>query len=126
MSARVVRVGKVGVHPKADNLQITCVDGRCTIFPTGDYAPGDLAVYVEPGTVVPTDRPEFAWLSNRARTKVRKAYLRGVPSYGFLIPYEEGDGPEGADVSEYLGIEVPRKPVPPTLWQRIVAWVVGS
>lgn len=125
MSAKVVRVGKVGNHPKADNLQITCVEGRCTIFPTGDYAPGDLAVYVEPGTVVPTNRPEFSWLSNRPRTKVRKAYLRGIPSYGFLIPYETGDGAEGADVSEYLGIEVPKAPAPKSLYQRFVAWLTS-
>jgi len=126
MSATVVRLGKVGKHPKADHLEITCVNGRCTIFPAGDYEPGGLAVYVEPGTVVPCDRPEFAWLSKRRKTTVRKAYIRGIPSYGFLIPYTSHDGPEGTDVSEDLGIEVPKAaPVPGlSFLQRIVKWLV--
>lgn len=122
MSAVVVRISKVGKHPKADHLEITCVNGRCTVFPAGDYLPGDLAIYVEPGTVVPCDRPEFAWLSKRAKTTVRKAYIRGVPSYGFLVPYTNHDGPEGTDVSESLGIEVPKAPKL-TFIQRIMRWL---
>ncbi len=122
MSAVVVRLGKIGKHPKADNLEITTINGRSTIFPTGDYAPGCLAVYVEPGTVVPCDRPEFSWLSKRAKTKVRKAYIRGIPSYGFLIPYSPIDGPEGTDCSEDLGIEV-AKPKPLSLLGRVVSWL---
>ncbi len=123
MSAIVVKLGKIGKHPRADRLEITTVNGRSTIFPSGDYESGDLAIYVEPGTVVPCDRPEFSWLSNRARTKVRKAYIRGVPSYGFLIPHTSHDGPEGTDVSSDLGIETP---APLSAYQRILNWIKGS
>lgn len=122
MAAVVVKIGKVGKHPKADHLEITQVLGRCTIFPEGEYKQDELAVYIEPGTVVPCDRPEFEWLSNKPRTKVRKAYLRGIPSYGFLIPYTSHDGPEGTDVSEDLGIESKKSP-PKSAFQRFVAWL---
>ncbi len=125
MAAVVVKLGKVGTHPKADHLQITCVNGRCTIFPTGDYEPGGMAVYVEPGTIVPCDRPEFSWLSSRKTTKVRKAYIRGIPSYGFLIPWTGHDGPEGTDVSADLGIELPKPAVVSSILTRVWLWLTA-
>ncbi len=124
MAAVVVRIGKIGRHPFADDLCITCVNGRCTIFPTGDYWPGDKAVYVEKDTVVPTARPEFHWLSKKPFHKVRKAYIRGIPSYGFLIPYQDGDGDVGNDISADLDIFVPTKPKF-SLWQRFKSWVTS-
>jgi hypothetical protein len=121
MSAVVVRLGKIGRHPRADNLDITTVNGRSTIMPHREYVEGIRAVWIEPGTVVDTRRAQFSWLSSKPRTKVRKAYIRGIPSYGFLIPYQ-GYGEVGDDVSERLGIAGP----PKTTWQRFVSWVLGS
>ncbi len=123
MSAIVVKISKVGKHPKADNLELTTVNGRTTIFPRGDFCHGDLAVYIEPGTVVPCARPEFSWLSKKPNHRVRKAYIRKIPSYGFLIKWEQGDGPEGTDISEDLEIEVPSKKT--TLLERVWLWLTS-
>ncbi len=123
MSAIVIRIGKIGIHPRADNLQITTVNGRSTIFPKGDYRQDDLAVYIEPGTVVPCERPEFRWLTRKSKFKVRKKYIRGIPSYGFLIPWVPGDGGEGSDISADLDIEV--KSIKLSLWTRFWDAVCG-
>ena len=123
MSARVVKIKKIKDHPKASNLQFTRINGNVTIFPSGDFRTGDLAVYIAPGTVVPTERPEFNWLPTRkSHYRVGTIRLRGIPSVGFLLRHEPGDGPEGSDVSADLGIETPD---PPTLWQRIKKWLVS-
>lgn len=91
----VVRIEKIEKHPNADTLSITEAEGCPVIFRTGDYQVGDLAVYVPVEAVVPTERPEFAFLASKegqttARIKAKK--LRGIFSMGLLVK-----PPEGAD-----------------------------
>jgi hypothetical protein len=43
---QVVQLGPIEKHPNADTLSCTEVDGYPVIFRTGDYAEGDLAVYL--------------------------------------------------------------------------------
>jgi hypothetical protein len=128
MAAVVVRVSKVGKHPKADNLEITTVNGRSTIFPTGDFKPGDKAVWIEPGTIVKTRDYRFSWLSKKPLYRVGKIYLRKVPSYGFLLK-NQYDDPVGYDVSQYYGVVRPyQAPVKvsaklPRLWDRFYGFL---
>lgn len=87
---QVVKVAKVGKHPNADTLSITQVNGRYpVVIKTGDFQEGDLAVHIPPDALVPVDRPEFAFLAPKATdgyARVKFSKIRGVPSYGFLIP----------------------------------------
>ncbi len=128
MAAVVVRVGKVGRHPKADFLEITTVNGRSTIFPTGDFKPGDKAVWIEPGTLLYTNDSRFRWLTSRSIYRVGKVYLRKIPSYGFLVK-NQYDQPVGTDVSNlYAVVSVPPRPEfvePPTLWERFCGFLFG-
>lgn len=120
---QVVRLGKVGKHPNADTLSITSIHGGYpVIFKSGAFAPGDLAVHIPPDALVPVEREEFSWLADKAHNgvhRVRYAKLRGVPSFGFLVPVPRtpnGDEAlsEGQDVRHLLGVT---KYEPPTCHQ---------
>lgn len=104
---QVVRIGEVQKHPNADSLSITHVHGSYpVIFRTGDYAPGDLAVYLPVDSIVP-DTPEWAFLEGNRRIKAKK--LRGVFSMGLFAKAPSGSA-EGDPMQEALGIT---KWVPP-------------
>lgn len=60
--ANVVRVGPILPHPNADKLEITMVGGYQVVIGKGNFKEGDLAVYVQPDSVVPQTKPfEFIW-----------------------------------------------------------------
>lgn len=90
----VVRIGEITQHPNADTLSITQVDGRPVIIRTGEYQPGDLAIYVPIDSLCPVDDPRFAFLAQKHRLNVdgkarlRAARLRGVFSMGLLVRFE--------------------------------------
>lgn len=110
---QVVRLGKVGKHPNADTLSITSVQGNYpVIFKTGEFNQGDLAVHIPPDALVPVDRPEFSWLADKSKNglfRVKYAKLRGVPSFGFLVPVPGTPNSDealsaGQDVRHLLGV----------------------
>lgn len=84
-SAEVFRVGRPERHPNADSLEIFRLRGWQTCCRIGEFQEGDLAVFIEPDTMVPTHRPEFAFLADKAgrdgfaRIKAKK--LRGERCY---------------------------------------------
>ncbi len=102
----IVRVTELREHGNADRLQIVPIWGYETIVAKGQWSVGDLGAYIEPDYVVPTDRPEFAFLARagRERHRVRAAKLRGVVSQGLLIPAPAG-AVEGDDVMALLGVQ---------------------
>ncbi len=114
---QVFRIGKVGKHPKADTLSITQGPGGYPVcFKTGEFSTGDLAVHIPVDAVVDTARPEFSWLADRASLagdgrylfRVKSIKLRGIPSFGFLVPFPMleacADWLEGQDVRDYFGV----------------------
>lgn len=112
-NVRVVRIQKVGQHPNAETLSITQVHGKHpVVFKTGAFRQGDLAIHIPVDSLVETERPEFSWLAKDAKNglfRVKLAKLRGVPSYGFLLPVPlEADGTlryqEGQEVSAAFGV----------------------
>lgn len=110
-----VVVGEVvecGPHPDADKLQVTKVntnDGELLDIVCGasNCRQGIKVVVAKVGAVLPGD------------FKIKKAKLRGQPSYGMLCSFKElglidehdgiielpEDAPVGADYREYLGLE---------------------
>jgi len=106
-----VRIGKVGKHPNADTLSITTVYGHPVIFRTGEILQGDMCLYVPTDALVDTNRPDFRWLKDKANDagiyRVKLSKIRGVPSYGFLLPLSNtalGDVAEGTDLRNVFGI----------------------
>lgn len=116
----VVRIGALEKHPNADSLSIVKLFGggyQCVVK-TSEWAEGDLAAYVPPDSLVPLDRPEFAWLADLGRTPftreekglqrsyhlIRVIKLRKVMSMGMLVKLPEGKAAEKAIGRSHLGL----------------------
>lgn len=88
-AVNIVEIESVEPHPDADALELTNIGGWQCVIRKGDFKPGDLAVYIEPDYVVPTTRPEFAFLDKKGLGRphrLKAVKLRGAVSYGLLIP----------------------------------------
>lgn len=95
-------------HPAADALSVVRVFGGYTVcVRTIDWEGRNKGLYIEPDYVVPLDRLEFAFLQKpgelKQTTRVKVKKLRGVVSYGLLIPAPEGAS-IGEDFMERLGV----------------------
>jgi RNA ligase len=131
--ANIVRLGEPRVHPNADKLEIFDVGEYQVVSQKGTFKAGDLAVYIQPDSVVPQTEP-FKWIwesyvgldgtvpEKRRRITVKR--LRKEWSEGLLLPVTDFDvlyvwsssisgvpseSPEmqvreGDDVSELIGI----------------------
>src|SRR5208282_467704 len=134
--ANVVRIGAIRPHPDPETtkLELTDVGGYQVVIGKGNFKEGDLAVYIQPDSVVPQTEPfRFIWGSyaeaqegygeqaivvpeSKRRITVRR--FRKEWSEGLLIPVAdfpnmfyngENTGLEnlsavGDDVSDLLGI----------------------
>jgi RNA ligase (TIGR02306 family) len=101
--------------PGSDFLSIVRPFGGYTVLVrTEDWKDKKLGAYVVPDSLVNTLRPEFAFLKTDAKynedsltpgdfARIRAKKMRGVVSYGLLVPAPEGTV-EGDDVSDFLGI----------------------
>ena len=111
----VVEIGEVRPHANAERLEIVPVGGWQAVVKKGQFSPGDKAIYIEPDYMVPTEREEFSFLAKDGRTqhRLKAVRLRGVLSFGLLIPVPSnlGDVRPGDDVMAALGIERYEPPV---------------
>lgn len=105
----VVQIGEIEKHPNADRLGIVQVHGGYPcIVALGDFSPGDLAAYVPVDALVPTNRPEFDFLSKEANAngfyRIRARKLRGIFSMGLLVRAPT-NVKVGDDCQALLGVE---------------------
>jgi RNA ligase (TIGR02306 family) len=114
-SVNIIEISKVLPHDKAERLEIVPVNGWQAVVKKGQFRPGDRAIYIEPDYTVPTARPEFSFLARegRDRHRLKAVRLRGVLSFGLLIPVPDdlADMPVGGDVMASLGIERYEPPI---------------
>lgn len=108
-AVNVVEIESVEPHPDADALELTNIGGWQCVIRKGQFKPGDLAVYIEPDYVVPTTRPEFAFLDKKGLGRphrLKAVKLRGAVSYGLLIevPADLDHRVVGDNVMDDLGI----------------------
>lgn len=120
-TAEVVRVTEILPHPNADRLEIAkfeMTSGPTTyevIVGKGDFQTGQRAAYFSVDCIVPTDRPDFAFLLTRPDGKgkthfrLRAARLRGVFSQGLLVRAPAGFQ-FGDSVAEHFGVTYHRTP----------------
>ena len=106
-STHMVEVVPVALrkHDNADSLSIVAVFGYTVIVRTADWHDGQLGAYLPPDSVVDVTRPEFAFLGGGTKTmaRIKAKKLRGVQSFGLLIPAPAG-AVVGDDVAEILGV----------------------
>lgn len=103
----VVRIETILPHTNADKLEIIQIEGYQCVVGKGQFKPGDLAIYIQPDSVVPQTEPfRFIWEpyagdptgtfpegtqfpvpERRRRITVKK--LRGEYSEGLLLPVSD-------------------------------------
>jgi hypothetical protein len=125
--ANIVRITSTHKHNNADLLELVNVNGYQAVVQKGDFLPDDLAVYIQPDSIVPQTEPfRFIWENyigldglvpeKRRRITVRK--FRGEWSEGLLLPISEFEEEflqaaantgnvsfePGTDVSDIIGV----------------------
>lgn len=115
--ATVEKVVIVEHHPNADKLDIIKVLGYHAIVGRDQYKVGDLVVFVQPDSILPSDK---AWcqdlLRYTSKGRLRAVRLRGEWSMGLVVGMDVAhdlytgvdkglmEFPEGYDVTDLLGI----------------------
>jgi RNA ligase (TIGR02306 family) len=114
-SVKIIEISEVRPHDNAERLEIVPVGGWQAVVNKGQFKPGDRAIYIEPDYTVPTSRSEFAFLAKegRQRHRLKAVRLRGVLSFGLLVPVptDLADFRIGDCVMDVLGIERYEPPV---------------
>ena len=110
---------EVKPHPNADRLEICRTTGWDLITGKGNYKVGDVVVHIPPDAMVPRTWADtwnvtqyLSFKKGSEMGRVRAARLRGVVSFGFLVPNESG-AELGADLAAHYGIEKYEPPPPP-------------
>lgn len=128
--ASIRRIADIQPIEGADAIVVATVDGWKVVVKKGEFAVGDLAVYLEIDSWVPTELAPFLSKGSEPREyngvkgeRLRTIRLRGQVSQGLLIQldvirnhmpnpwlYDEGD-----DLTEALGIQKWEAPIPAQL-----------
>lgn len=115
-AVRIIVVGPILAHPNADKLEITMVGGYQLVTGKGNFKEGDLAVYIQPDSVVPQTEPfKFIWADHvgidgivpEKRRRITVKRLRKEYSEGLLMPVTDfnlAGLPAGTDVAEILNV----------------------
>lgn len=102
-------------HPNADTLSIAEIYGYTCVVRTKDFEGVSAGAYIPPDSLVPADRPEFAFLKDKAKhdgkARIKVVRLRGVVSQGLLLPGKPG-WEIGGDVAAELGVVHYDPPLP--------------
>jgi hypothetical protein len=129
----IVRIPTLEKHPNADSLSIVRIGGYQCVVKTENYSAGDLAIYIQPDSVVlQAPQFEFLWADKEfpdgiVPEKYRRVTVRRFRkewSEGLLLPISDfgwkeespySSAPfahEGQDVAEALGITHYEPPEP--------------
>jgi len=139
--ATIRKIAEVKIIENADKICQYRVDGWWVVDAVERYQVGDLVVYFEIDSWVPTELAPFLSKGKEPREyggvkgeRLKTVKLRGAVSQGLLLPVETGFGgypwirsatgehtvvQEGQDVTELLGIQKYEPPVPAQLAGKI-------
>lgn len=121
LKAEVVRL-EVAPHPNADRLDLCKVKGWQCVAQKGQYATGDLAIYIPIDSVLPPELVAKLGIEKMYHKRIRTVKLRGYISQGLLapiaiLPYDmicsrQPRHAEGSDCTGILGITKYEEPIP--------------
>lgn len=118
--ASIRKIADIRPIPDADAIEVAVVDGWKVVVKKGEYSVGDLAVYLEIDSWVPTELAPFLSKGQEPREynsvkgeRLRTVKLRGQVSQGLLLGLDAlngsegifGPAEEGDDLTELLGIQ---------------------
>ena len=92
--------------PNADKIMKATVLGWELVVKKEEFKVGDLCVYIEIDSQLPSDNPSFEFMANR-KYRVKTIKLRGQISQGLALPISilpNGNWQEGDDVTDTLKI----------------------
>lgn len=120
--ATVRRIAEVRDIPEKDRIVSYRVDGWWVTDQKDKYNVGDLVVYLEPDSWVPTDVAPFLSKGKEPREfegvkgeRLKTIKMGGVLSQGLLLPHLLPAVHEGHDLTALLGIKKWEKPIPACL-----------
>ena len=122
--ASIRKIAGVRPIPEADAIECVTVDGWDVVTKKGEFSVGDLVVYLEIDSWVPTELAPFLSKGKEPREfngvkgeRLKTIKLRGQLSQGLLLPYAVIGriAAEGEDVTEELNIQKWEKPINPQL-----------
>jgi len=133
--ATIRRIDEIGPIEGADAIEVATIGGWKVVVKKGEFATGDLAVYCEIDSFIPTTIAPFLTKPDHypkvfegvQGERLRTVRLRGQLSQGLLLPmdiipktldvtyYPPDAYQEGTDVSELLGIVKYEAPIPASL-----------
>ena len=117
--ATIRKIDAINPIEGADAIEVATVGGWKVVIKKGEFKSGDLAVYCEIDSWIPTELAPFLSKGKEPREfegikgeRLRTVKLRGQLSQGLLLPIDilpaddefNGAWDEGDDVSEYLNI----------------------
>lgn len=105
---QIIKIENVLPHENAERLEIIPIGGWQAVVKKDSFKVGDKAVYIEPDYMVPTNLEEFSFLAKEGKDfhRLKAIRLRGVLSYGLLLPVPErySDYNIGDNLIEQFGI----------------------
>ena len=122
--ASIRKIAGVRSIPEADAIESVTVDGWDVVTKKGEFQVGDLAIYLEIDSWVPTALAPFLSKGKEPREfnsvkgeRLRTVKLRGQLSQGLLLPYATLGriAQEGEEVTEELNIQKWERPINPQL-----------
>jgi RNA ligase (TIGR02306 family) len=119
--ASIRKISDIQPIPNADAIVVASVDGWKVVIRKDEFQIGDLAIYVEIDSWVPTELAPFLSKGHEPRKyndvageRLRTIKLRKQVSQGLLLPASiiESKVEEGQDVTELLNIQKWERPLP--------------
>lgn len=130
MSATIQRINKIEAIEGADNIEKAKVMEWECVVKKGEFNEGDLCVYCEIDSLLPSDA-EWAKFMEPRKFLVKTIKLRGVLSQGLILPLSivNKKVKEEDDVSELLNIKHYEKPatgsnIPISKWKKLWNWFI--
>jgi RNA ligase (TIGR02306 family) len=120
--AVITTVASINPIEGADAVESVRVDGWNVVARKGDFKVGDKVVYVCIDSILPVERPEFAFLAKGGSGRIKTRTIRGALSQGICFPLNilpAGTYEVGTDVTDLIGATHYEKPVPAHLMGQI-------
>jgi RNA ligase (TIGR02306 family) len=95
----VQTITEIDAHPNADRLEIVKILGTQCVTGVGDHTPGEKVLYFPADMMIPEGVAEklgvkkylkhVRWNGKKVQSRIAACRLRGVPSFGFVIPCDQ-------------------------------------
>jgi RNA ligase (TIGR02306 family) len=129
--ATVRRINAISPIPDADAIEVATVDGWKVVIKKGEYNVGDIVIYLEIDSWVPSEIAPFLSKGKEPKEyngvrgeRLKTIKLRGQVSQGLILPVSttvgiEVGGDITEDVTEFLNIQKWEPPIPAQLAGKI-------